>query len=158
MSFRFEFKISFGHLQDVFARCLACLGKTSLRHLVDVFLSTGILLLENFSWKQALILTVVRLTIATGSKHRIQRRPLLVLRGTRMPRKFERRKINWKVKSSLGIKKPLYMNDRFCRAKCKKLVTIQFMLFFFVSNESIKLKVSATSNVDTCRFRGVIPW
>ena len=27
--------------QDVLTRCLACLGKTSLRHLVDVFLPTG---------------------------------------------------------------------------------------------------------------------
>ena len=30
MSFRFVFKTSFGHLQDVLARCLAYLGKTSL--------------------------------------------------------------------------------------------------------------------------------
>ena len=132
MSYEDVFQISFGHLQDVLARCLACLGKTSLRHLVDVFLPTGILLLENFLWKQALKLTVVRLKIATGSKHRIQRRPLLILRGTRMPIKFEWRKINWKVKSSLGIKKPLYMNERFCRAKCKKLVKIQFMLFLCI--------------------------
>ena len=42
MSFRFAFKTSFGHLQDVLTRCLACLGKTSLRHLVDVFLQTGL--------------------------------------------------------------------------------------------------------------------
>ena len=42
MSFRFAFKTCFGHLQDILARCLACLGKTSLRHLVDVFLPTGI--------------------------------------------------------------------------------------------------------------------
>ena len=41
MTFRFAFKTSFGHLQDVLARCLGCLGKTSLRHLVDVFLPTG---------------------------------------------------------------------------------------------------------------------
>ena len=40
MTFRFAFKTSFGHLQDVLARCLACLGKTSLRYLVDVFLPT----------------------------------------------------------------------------------------------------------------------
>ena len=40
MSSRFAFKTSFGHLQDVLARCLACLRKTSLRHLVDVFLLT----------------------------------------------------------------------------------------------------------------------
>ena len=42
MSFRFVFKTSFGHLQDILARCLACLGKTSLRHLGDVFLPTGL--------------------------------------------------------------------------------------------------------------------
>ena len=42
MSYEDVFQISFGHLQDVLARCLACLGKTSLRHLVDVFLPTGI--------------------------------------------------------------------------------------------------------------------
>ena len=41
MSFRFAFKTSFGHLQDVLARCLACLEKTSSRHLVDVFLPIG---------------------------------------------------------------------------------------------------------------------
>ena len=41
MLFRFAFKTSFGHLQDVVARCLACLNKTSLRHLIDVFLPTG---------------------------------------------------------------------------------------------------------------------
>ena len=41
MTFRFAFKTSVGHLQDVLARCLACLGKTSLRHLADVFLPTG---------------------------------------------------------------------------------------------------------------------
>ena len=42
MTFRFAFKTSFGHLEDVLARCLACLGKTSLRYLVDVFLPTGL--------------------------------------------------------------------------------------------------------------------
>ena len=36
MSFRFAFKTSFEHLQDVLVSCLACLGKTSLEHLVDV--------------------------------------------------------------------------------------------------------------------------
>ena len=41
MLFRFAFKTSFGHLQDVLARCLACLNKTYLRHLIDVFLPTG---------------------------------------------------------------------------------------------------------------------
>ena len=40
MSLRFAIKTSFGHLQDVLASCPACLGKTSLRHLVDAFLST----------------------------------------------------------------------------------------------------------------------
>ena len=33
MSFRFAFKTSFGYLQDILARCLACLGKTSCRRL-----------------------------------------------------------------------------------------------------------------------------
>ena len=32
---------SFGRLQDVLKRCFACLGKTSLKHLVDIFLPTG---------------------------------------------------------------------------------------------------------------------
>ena len=31
----------FWTLQDALARCLACLNKTSLRHLTDVFLPTG---------------------------------------------------------------------------------------------------------------------
>ena len=38
MSFRFAFETSFGHVEDALVRFLACLGKTSLRHLVDVFL------------------------------------------------------------------------------------------------------------------------
>ena len=41
MTFRFAFNTSFGHLQDILARCLACLNKTSLEHLIDVFLPTG---------------------------------------------------------------------------------------------------------------------
>ena len=41
MSFKFAFNTSFGHLQDILTRCLACLVKISLRHLVDVFLPTG---------------------------------------------------------------------------------------------------------------------
>ena len=40
MTFRFAIKTSFVHLQDALARCLACLGKISLRYLVDVFLQT----------------------------------------------------------------------------------------------------------------------
>ena len=40
MTFKFDFKTSFGDLQDIFARCLVCLNKTSLKHLIDVFLST----------------------------------------------------------------------------------------------------------------------
>ena len=40
MAFRIVFKTFFGHLQGVFARRLACLNKTSLRHLIDVFLPT----------------------------------------------------------------------------------------------------------------------
>ena len=40
MTFKFGFKTSFGHLQDNLARCLACLNKTSLGHLINVFLPT----------------------------------------------------------------------------------------------------------------------
>ena len=42
MSFRFAFKTSFGYLDHVLARCLACLDKISLRYLIDVFLPTGV--------------------------------------------------------------------------------------------------------------------
>ena len=42
MSFRIVIKPSFGHLQDVLARCFARLNKISLRHLVDVFLLTDL--------------------------------------------------------------------------------------------------------------------
>ena len=38
MTSRFAFMTSFGHLQDVFARRLAYLNKTSLRYLTDFFL------------------------------------------------------------------------------------------------------------------------
>ena len=41
MTFKIGFKTSFGHLQDILARCLACLNKTSLGHLINVFLLTG---------------------------------------------------------------------------------------------------------------------
>ena len=50
MSFRFPFKTSFGHLQDVLARCLACIDKTSLRHLPDVFLPTGLYCSNDKQW------------------------------------------------------------------------------------------------------------
>ena len=40
MAFRIAIKASFGHLQDVLARCFARLNKISLRHLIDVFLPT----------------------------------------------------------------------------------------------------------------------
>ena len=50
MSFRFAVKTSFGHLEDVLARCLACLNKTSSKHLVDVFLAIGIdVKIENYN-------------------------------------------------------------------------------------------------------------
>ena len=45
MSLRFAFKTSFGHLQNVLARCLACLKNVLERCfacLVDVFLATGL--------------------------------------------------------------------------------------------------------------------
>ena len=40
MAFRIAIKASFGHLQDVLARCFARLNKISLRHHIDVFLPT----------------------------------------------------------------------------------------------------------------------
>ena len=40
IAFRIAIKASFGHLQDVLARCFARLNKISLRHLTDVFLLT----------------------------------------------------------------------------------------------------------------------
>ena len=39
MTFKFGFKASFGHLQDILARCLLCI-KTSLGHVINVFLPT----------------------------------------------------------------------------------------------------------------------
>ena len=41
MTFKFTFKTSFQYLQDILARCLVCLNKTFLEHLIDVFLSTS---------------------------------------------------------------------------------------------------------------------
>ena len=49
MTFRFAFKTSFEHVQDVLARCLACLNKTSLRHLIDVFLSIKASIMQGLS-------------------------------------------------------------------------------------------------------------
>lgn len=40
MYFNFPFKTSFGHLQEILPRGLACLKKTSLGHLIDIFLPT----------------------------------------------------------------------------------------------------------------------
>ena len=51
MTFGFAFKTSFGHLQDVLARCLVCLDKTSLRYLLDVFLPTAQTLEPLGHWK-----------------------------------------------------------------------------------------------------------
>ena len=49
MTFRFPFKTTFALLQEVLARYLAYLNKTSLRHLVDVFLLTWIIVkLDDF--------------------------------------------------------------------------------------------------------------
>ena len=48
MSFRFVFKTSFGHLQDVLGRCLACLNKTSLRYLIDVSWIVTVTVFEDF--------------------------------------------------------------------------------------------------------------
>ena len=41
MTLKFGFQTSFGHLQNILARCLACINKTSLGHLVNVFSSAG---------------------------------------------------------------------------------------------------------------------
>ena len=41
MAFRFAFKTSFEHLQDLSARFLACLNNASLKDLADAFLLTG---------------------------------------------------------------------------------------------------------------------
>ena len=41
MTFKFGLKTSFGHLQDILARCFAYINKTSLVHLINVFLPTG---------------------------------------------------------------------------------------------------------------------
>ena len=48
MSFRFAFKTSFGHLQDVLARCLACLEKTSCRCLFADWVIKNSYALETF--------------------------------------------------------------------------------------------------------------
>ena len=55
MSFRFGFKTSFGHLQDVLARCLACLDKTSYRCLFADWERTRIKdLLGKLEWSKKL--------------------------------------------------------------------------------------------------------
>ena len=57
--------------------------------------------------------------------------------------------------TSLGINKPIYINDSLCTyykklwAKCKKLRDNQVIHAFWISNGSIKLKVSETGNVHT---------
>ena len=80
--------------------------------------------------------------------------------------KFSRRKDANKVRpakkklkgnnlTSLGINKPIYVNDSLCTyykklcAKCKKLRDNQVIHAFCISNGSIKLKVSETGNVHT---------
>ena len=41
MTLKFGFKTCSEHLQDILARCVACINKASLGHLVNVFLPTG---------------------------------------------------------------------------------------------------------------------
>ena len=41
MTFKLGFKTSFGHLQDILARFFVCINKTSVEHLINVFLPTG---------------------------------------------------------------------------------------------------------------------
>ena len=48
ISSRFANPTSFRRLKDILPRCLECLHKTSLRHLYDVFLPTGIWIIHYF--------------------------------------------------------------------------------------------------------------
>ena len=67
----------------------------------------------------------------------------------------EKRKLNGKNLTSLGINKPIYINDGFCTyykklwAKGKKPRDNQVIHAFWISNGSIKLKVYETGNVHT---------
>ena len=67
----------------------------------------------------------------------------------------KKKKLKRKNLTSLGINKPIYINDSLCTyykklwAKCKKLCDNQVIHAFWISNGSIKLKVSETGNVHT---------
>ena len=67
----------------------------------------------------------------------------------------EKKKLKLKNLTSLGINKPIYINDSLCTyykklwAKCKKLRGNQVIHAFWISNGSIKLKVYETGNVHT---------
>ena len=67
----------------------------------------------------------------------------------------DKKKLKGKNLTSLGINKPIYINDSLCTyykklwAKCKKLRDNQVIHAFWISNGSIKLKVSETGNVHT---------
>ena len=67
----------------------------------------------------------------------------------------KKKKLKRKNLTSLGIKKPIYINDGLCTyykklwVKCKKLCDNQVIHEFWISNRSIKLKVSETANVHT---------
>ena len=60
----------------------------------------------------------------------------------------EKKKLKGKNLASLGMNKPIYINDSLW-AKCKKLRDNQVIHAFWISNGSIKLKVSETGNVHT---------
>ena len=64
----------------------------------------------------------------------------------------DKKKLKGKNLTSLGINKPIYINDSLCTyykiwTKCKKLHDNQVIHAFWISNGSIKLKVSETGNV-----------
>ena len=67
----------------------------------------------------------------------------------------EKKKLKRKNLTSLGISKRIYINDSLCKyykqlwANCKKLRENQVIHAFWISNGSIKLKVSETGNVHT---------
>ena len=65
----------------------------------------------------------------------------------------DKKKLKGKNLTSLGINKPIYISDSLCTyykkiwTKCKKLHDNQVIHAFWISNGSIKLKVSETGNV-----------
>ena len=72
----------------------------------------------------------------------------------------KKRKLKSKNVTSLGINKPIYINDSLCTyykklwAKCKKLRDNQGIHAFWISNGSIKLKESEIGNVHRDVVRG----